>query len=236
MPDSRYCSESEITKRKAHGYDMGPKGLQLKGHIDHTYPYSAGSLCSTVGDLIAWNRALHGGKVLSAAAYREMITPGVLNDGTQLRYAKGVTLHSIAGHRAIEHGGGINGFLSAAGYYPDDDAIIVVLINTAGPVGPDAIAGSIAEIVLGKVESASQPFTGDLKSYVGTYSGVGRGQQMTIRIAADSGTLTAARGNAPRATKLRFVGDNTWMMNEQRLRFTGTGGAPTGLRADVIYG
>ncbi len=99
MKDSRYCSESAIIPRKAHGYDMGPDGLVNKGFIDHAYPFSAGSLCSTVGDMAAWNRALHGGKVLSPAAYRELITPGVLNDGTKLRYAKGLALHDFNGHR-----------------------------------------------------------------------------------------------------------------------------------------
>lgn len=235
MADSRYCSESAITKNKAHGYDTGPQGLRHKAFLDHTYPFAAGSLCSTVGDLIAWNRALHGGKVLSPAAYRELITPGVLNDGTQLRYAKGLSLHSFGGHRAIEHGGGINGYLSSAAWFPDDNAVIVVLVNTAGPVGPDAIAASIAEIVLGKVEPASQPFTGDLKPFIGTWAGVGRGQQMTIQVAADSGFLTASRGG-PRKTRLRYAGDNTWMMDDARLRFTGPATAPTGLRADMVYG
>jgi len=236
MPDSRYCSESAITKNKAHGYDMGPQGLQHKAFLDHTYPYAAGSLCSTAGDLIAWNRALHGGKVLSPAAYKELITPGVLNDGTQLRYAKGLSLHSFGGHQAIEHGGGINGYLSSAAWFPDDSAVIVVLVNTAGPVGPDAIAASIAEIVLGKVEPVIKPFTGDLKPFVGTWAGVGRGRQMAIQIAADSGFLTASMAGGPRNTRLRYVGDNTWMMDNARLQFTGPASAPTGLRADVVYG
>jgi CubicO group peptidase (beta-lactamase class C family) len=236
MPDSRYCSESAITKNKAHGYDMGPQGLRHKAFLDHTYPYAAGSLCSTVGDLIAWNRALHGGKLLSASAYQELLTPGVLNDGTKLRYAKGLALHNFGGHRAIEHGGGINGFLSSAAWFPRDRAVIVVLVNTAGPVGPDAIAASIAEIVLGKVEPSGQPFTGELKPFVGTWSGVGRGRQMTIQVAADSGFLTAAMGGAPRKTRLRYAGDNTWMMDDARLHFTGPAGAPTTLRADMVYG
>ena len=136
MPDSRYCSESAVIKRKAHGYDMGPGGLQNKGFIDHTYPYAAGSLCSTVGDLVAWNRALHGGKLLSERGYKELVAPGTLNDGTALRYTKGLALHSLAGHRVIEHGGGINGYRSASAYLPDDDVVIVVLINTGGPVSP----------------------------------------------------------------------------------------------------
>lgn len=54
MPDSRYCSERTLTPHKTHGYEMGPTGLVNKGYIVHTYPYSAGSLCSTAVDVAAW--------------------------------------------------------------------------------------------------------------------------------------------------------------------------------------
>ena len=51
-----------------------------KGYLDHTWPYAAGSLCSTAGDLVRWNQALHGGEVLSQASYSAMITPAPLED------------------------------------------------------------------------------------------------------------------------------------------------------------
>ena len=236
MNDSRYCSESAIIPRKAHGYDMGPAGLQNKGFIDHTYPYSAGSLCSTVGDLAAWNRALHGGKVLSPAAYRELITPGVLNDGTKLRYAKGLALHTFNGHRTIEHGGGINGYLSESAYFPDQDAVIVVLINTAGPVSPNAVTGSIADVVFGPTKRESQTFAGDRTSLVGTYTGVGRGSRMTIKVAEDGGKLVATFPMNSKPSELRFVGNDTWEIEDNRVTFVREGGKVTSMRADLVYG
>ena len=236
MNDSRYCSESAIIPRKAHGYDMGPAGLQNKGFIDHTYPYSAGSLCSTVGDLAAWNRALHGGKVLSPAAYRELITPGVLNDGTKLRYAKGLALHTFNGHRTIEHGGGINGYLSESAYFPDQDAIIVVLINTAGPVSPNAVTGSIADVVFGPTTRESSMFSGDLTRLVGTYAGVGRGSRMTITVAQVGGKLVATVPMSPKPAELRFLGNDTWESDDTRFTFVGDAGKVMTLRADMVYG
>ena len=113
MPDSRYCSSNAIVERRAHGYDSSPDGLVRKGYVDHTWPYSAGSLCSTAWDLVAWNEALHGdgngGALLSAESYRELITPGTLNDGTPLRYAKGLYVLESGGHELIGHGGTIRG-------------------------------------------------------------------------------------------------------------------------------
>ena len=238
MTDSRYCSESAIIKRKAHGYDMGPNGLQNKGYIDHTYPYAAGSLCSTVGDLVAWNRALHGGRVLPPKSYQEMITPSTLNDGTKLRYAKGLAIHDVHGHRVIEHGGGIPGYVSASYYFPDADAIIVVLVNSIGPVSADDVTASVAEVVLGKKAVASTPYTGSLAELTGRYAGVGRGSQMAITVTSEGGKLKATIGGGPKpeARELRYIGNETWAADGTRLTFVREGGKVTTLRADMVYG
>lgn len=236
MVDSRYCSERAIIKRRANGYDMSRDGLQRTGYLNHLWPYAAGSLCSTVGDLVAWNRAIHGGRILSPASYQELITPGTLNDGTRLRYAKGLALHSVAGHRVIEHGGGINGFLSASSFFPDSNAIIIVLVNTAGPVSPDAVVASIAEKVLGKMPApASTAFTGDLKRFAGTYAGVGRGREMQLAVASDSGSLTITEVRAGAAVrKARYVGGTTFMLGETRYIFVGGERSPMKLRVEGV--
>jgi CubicO group peptidase (beta-lactamase class C family) len=238
MVDSRYCSESAVYKRRAHGYDMGPNGLQLAGYIDQNWPYSAGSICSTAWDLVAWNRALHGGKILSPSSYKEITTPGTLNDGTPVRYAKGLAVHEIAGHRVIDHGGGIPGFLSESAYFPDDDAIIVVLINTGGPVSPNEVTNSIAEVALGKKEPKSVAFTGDLSQFAGTYKGVGRGRQQSITVSADSGKLMiqALGPGGNRARPARYVGGETFEVGDQRLTFVREGGKVTKLRNDQVSG
>jgi CubicO group peptidase (beta-lactamase class C family) len=236
MSDSRYCSESAVIKRRANGYHMSGNGLQRAGYLNHLWPYAAGSLCSTVGDLVAWNRAIHGGRILSRASYNELITPGTLNDGTKLRYAKGVALHTLAGHRVIDHGGGINGFLSAAAYFPDSNAVIVVLINTAGPVSPNDILTSIAERVLGKVAVPPAPaYTGDLRRFAGTFAGVSRGRELRLIVASDSAGLTIrdAREGAP-IRRPRFVSGQTFEVGETRYTFVGNTGSPSKLRVEGV--
>ena len=235
MSDSRYCSESAIMKRKVKGYDMNPDStLKLKGFLDHTYPFSAGSLCSSVSDLVAWNRALHNGRVLSAPSYTDLTTPGTLNDGTTLRYAKGLSLRTVGGHRLIEHGGGINGFLSASHYYPDDSLTVVVLLNTAGIVAPDKLANDIALAMLGRKPEVDEPFAGDMAALSGTYSGVGRGSPMVVTISVDGKNLMV-KTEGDSAKRLRFVGNGTWELDEQHLRFVpGKGGMQ--LKVDQTYG
>lgn len=84
MDRSSYCDNTAVVENRAHGYQGGADGLRRADYIDHTWPYAAGSLCSTVGDLLRWNRALHGGEVLGAEAYELLVTPRPLADGTPM--------------------------------------------------------------------------------------------------------------------------------------------------------
>jgi CubicO group peptidase (beta-lactamase class C family) len=240
MADSRYCSEREIVARRARGYEFADSvsGLRRAAFLVHTWPYAAGSLCSTLGDLVAWNRALHGsgagGRLLSPASYRELITPGALNDGTPLRYSKGLFVLQLRGRRVISHGGGIFGFLSESRYYPDHDLIIVVLINTAGPESPSSIADAIEETVLGRpAPTTVRRYTGDLTTLTGTYRGPGRGRELTVTVSEDTSGLTLRIGDGPRR-RLEWVDELTFAESGgiAQYRFVRGDGGTRELRVD----
>jgi CubicO group peptidase (beta-lactamase class C family) len=236
MKDSSYCSERRVQKNKVHGYDTESGVLVLKGYIDHSWPYAAGSLCSTAHDLVLWNRALHGGKVLKPESYRTMTTPGVLADGGRLRYAMGVAMLDVAGRRVISHGGGINGFLSHAEYYPAEDLTVVVLFNTAGPVNPQTIVRAIADAVLGGSNATRRTYEGDLSTFAGVYSGRGRGRPTEIRIEARGKDLHYLRGSGPTATdeRLQYLGDDVFGFRDNLLQFRRENGKVTAVRLDSV--
>lgn len=237
MPDSYYCSERVVRKNHAHGYDTENGQLVLKGYLEHLWPYAGGSLCSNTTDLVAWTRALHDGKVLKPDSYREMITPGVLNDGTKIRYGLGIAVGDIGGRRAIAHGGGISGFLSEVEYYPDDDLVIVVLLNTNGPVAPRDLARQIADVVLPRPADRSRTFLGDLTPYTGTYTGRGRGRDSHVRIAVENGTLVftdLAASRPPQA--LSYYGNDTFGFRDTLVMFEKAGRAVARLRVDTGTG
>jgi CubicO group peptidase (beta-lactamase class C family) len=240
MTHSQYCSHRTLIPNRASGYDMGGDGLERARYIDHTWPYAAGSLCSTAGDLVAWDRALHGhgngGDILSPAAYRDLLTPGVLNDGTVLRYAKGLAVTDTGGRRMISHGGGIFGFLSESRYYPDADLIIVVLINTAGPVSPVAIADQIADLMLAPVHEADdQTYPGSVESLVGSYRGQARGAVVTAVVERDSLGLTLQLGNNRQV--LHYRGGGSWAGNgANRYTFVQREATVSELHADLVSG
>lgn len=211
MSRSSYCEQNAVVERRAHGYDQGPGGLQRKRYLDHTWPYAAGSLCSTAGDLLRWNEALHGGRVVSAASYEDMTTPDPLVDGTPVRYAMGLMVFDDNGRRAITHGGGINGFLSDAWHYPDEGLTVVVLQNAASQRAPGQLARSLVEAVIGKGEEpVAGTFTGDLSALVGTYRGPARGQEWTADVSVVDGVLAIRRTGQREAFKPMYLDGLRW--------------------------
>ncbi|MGH7680217.1 MAG: serine hydrolase domain-containing protein [Gemmatimonadaceae bacterium] len=199
MKRSMYCNSAENVERRAHGYQV-QNGMVRRAPINvHTWPFSAGSLCSTAGDLVTWLKALHGGKVLSPKSYAELITPAKLNDGTVTRYAKGIAVgKDIRGLNFIGHGGGIAGFTSEATWYPDAQAAIVVLLNSNGNIDPGAVAGELAaELLPWTRPSPPKAFVGDVTPFAGTYKGPSRGREMTMEITVTPQGIAASPNGAP---------------------------------------
>jgi hypothetical protein len=143
MKDSGYDSNSVVIPHRATGYSPGPNGPVNSGYIDMSIPFSAGALYSTTHDLLLWEQALYGGKVLSAASLRKMTTPSKEN------YGCGLMITTAKGHLQYEHGGGIEGFNTEMAYYPDDKLTVIVLANLNGGA-PGNIAGKLATVVHGE--------------------------------------------------------------------------------------
>ena len=245
MADSRYCSDNTIVKRRAKGYEFAPPApggtpaLRRAAYLVHVWPYAAGSLCSTVRDLVIWTRALHGtgqgGRVLSRDAYRRYITPDTLNNGRRLRYTNGLMVTELGGRRVIAHGGGIYGYVSELRYYPDQDLTIAVLINTAGPASPSNIADAIIDLVLGKAAEPprASTFGGDLRGFAGSYQGASRGSDLTVTVSVDSLGLALQypRGQPRRPA---YVEGLTFAGGTTRYHFVRTGTEVTELHVDEL--
>jgi CubicO group peptidase (beta-lactamase class C family) len=210
MHRSSYCSNTEVVPRRARGYQLTADGLMRREHVSHVWPYSAGSLCSTTGDLVTWLHALHGGRLLAEASYQDMITPVPLNDGTPVRYAMGlVRTPDTRGRPAIHHGGAISGFLSETRYYPDDDLVVVMLVNTTGNLSPAALATELVDVLLPRVPIERRRFEGDAEPLVGTYAGRARGQQLSVTVTRTADGLAAALAGG-RQAPLFWVGGWTF--------------------------
>jgi CubicO group peptidase (beta-lactamase class C family) len=235
MTRSMYCNSSENVERRAHGYGVQNGMIRRAPTNVHTWPFSAGSLCSTAGDLVTWLRALHGGKILSATSYAEMTTPSKLNDGTPLRYGMGIAVgKDIRGLDFIGHGGAITGFVAEATWYPAAQAAIVVLMNANSNINPGAVAGELAAELLPWTRPAVKQFAGDAALLLGTYKGPSRGREMIVEVTqTPQGIAFSSNGSPPRP--LPWVDAWTFRQGNAFLTFrqSGNSGSATELRFDA---
>ena len=143
MNESGYDTADAVIPHRASGYTPDSDGPVNAAYLDMSIPYAAGGLYSTTHDLWRWERALFGGRVLSASSLKAMTTP-FKND-----YALGLAVHTVDGQTVIEHGGGINGFNTVLAYYPADTWTVVVLANLNGSA-PDEIARDLAKVAIAR--------------------------------------------------------------------------------------
>jgi CubicO group peptidase (beta-lactamase class C family) len=235
MTRSMYCNSSEHVERRAHGYGVQNGVIRRAPTNVHTWPFSAGSLCSTAGDMVTWLKALHGGKVLSPRSYAEMTTGSKLNDGTPLRYGMGIAVgKDIRGLNFIGHGGSIAGFTAEATWYPDAQAAIVVLMNSNGNLDPGAVAGELAAELLPWTPPVVKQFSGDATPLLGTYKGPSRGREMTMEVTQGAQGIAFSVNGSP-ARSLPWVDAWTFRQGTAFLTFrqSGNSGPATELRFDA---
>jgi D-alanyl-D-alanine carboxypeptidase len=148
MESSQYCDARTIVKNRAAGYVLSKGHFVNANPMTWNTPFSGGGLCSTVSDLVIWQRALNDGRVISPAGLALMRAPTVLSDGAQVDYGLGTRLGELQGHLVLGHTGSGGGFNNVLEYYPDDDLTIVVLTNSESAITALNIAGRIARAVL----------------------------------------------------------------------------------------
>lgn len=196
----------------ATGYSVNDVGsASAAASLSMTQPHAAGALVSTVDDLWRWNRALHGGKALSAESYRRMTTPeGKAADAAE-RYGYGIGVGTLRGRTAYEHGGGIHGFMSYLLYVPDGEITVAVLRNADGSGGQPmgSMARRLAALALGDPYPAMNPIDvpeSELESMEGVYR-QDADNARTLRLR--DGKLTSQRSGGP-VFDLIPIGRNTF--------------------------
>jgi len=126
LAHTAYDDFADVVPKRASGY-WHPNGAWEHARLMTPEASDAsGALRSTADDLLAWDQALHTGKVLSPASLKAMF------DGQGRRYGLGSFVETRHGHRLWDHGGNVPGFCNAFEYYPDDGVTVIVLDNIEG--------------------------------------------------------------------------------------------------------
>lgn len=189
----------QVKANPARAFGHGVRGGQSGKvpEIVHTATYASGAIYSTPGDMITWMQALHGGKVLPAKSYAEMITPARLADGTPTRYGMALTIAEDShGLKYIGHNGGGFGYSAESRWYLDGKVAIVVLTNSE----PDAITVTTEALAAAVVPAAkaASAFTGDASLLAGTYRvSIGGRASTFVVTSTPSGLAASFNGSAP---------------------------------------
>jgi CubicO group peptidase (beta-lactamase class C family) len=149
MRNSHYGRDDVQVPGHATGHAKGPEGWAEAMPLSMTWPYSAGSLLSTVDDLHAWNTAVMSGKVVKKELLQMAHTPTTLITGRTFPYGYGWSLAQVQGSPTIEHGGGINGFVCNGIFLPEEDMYVIVLTNQETDMADD-LAARLAAVALGR--------------------------------------------------------------------------------------
>lgn len=219
---TRYCTSRSVVPGRTPGYSAGPDGFTNAAPINVDQAYAAGALCSTPGDLLAWTRALEGGRVIKPESYRMMTTPLPLPGGKDQTYGFGLGIGNWSGHRSVSHNGGINGFNSYLASYPDDSLIVAVVVNVESGEA-DRIGRKVSQWALGipdeVVKDLSVP-EAELARVAGHYA---QGETK-LEIRAESGRLMGYGLGKP--TRVLFQGGGEFRLESSpdfRVRFPGAG-------------
>jgi CubicO group peptidase (beta-lactamase class C family) len=212
LADTRNCLTQPLVARRADGYDAGPGGWVNSAYLSMSQPYAAGAICSTVGDLARWNRALHTGKVVSAASYALMTTPEGAAAAGERRYGFGLQRDSVGGQPAISHGGGINGFITANTWVPSAELSITVLTNSGSARSSDLLR-QLGRAALGVPLDRPPPTVPlaatDRRRYVGVYAldFAGTVREFTV---AEAGDQLTGQMTGQGANQIRHLGNHTF--------------------------
>ena len=232
-------STKDMEKTADHSLAFATKDSLVKTipyrNIDAMGP--AGSVNSCAKDMAKWlitwiNNGKYNGKEIIPSSYRndaiiiQMATgggmPGAENPDVHINgYGLGWGISSYRGHYRVEHGGGIDGFITTTGFFPSDSIGIFVSSNQGGVTSSirnfiadrmlklsyrnwnkslldanrKAIEGAKA---LQKNDSINHVFntkpSHDLKDYTGTYSNLGYGK---IEIKLKDGQLASEFNSIP---------------------------------------
>lgn len=141
MKDTGCDSNTALIERRASGYTPRGGGRQNADFVHMSIPLGGGSLYSTTGDLLRWERGLFGGRLLKPESVTTMTTPVLEN------YGMGVFVRSTNGRKQVAHPGGIEGFNAYMIHYPDDGLTVIVLANLNGPAA-EILATKLAAMAL----------------------------------------------------------------------------------------
>ncbi len=145
-----------------HRFALGP--VRVAEPAAAGWLYAAGELAMSASDLAKWNIARIERGLLPADDWAAQEQPVTLAGGATRGYGLGVTLATIEGRAAVEHGGEAVGFLSENIVFPAEKASVVVLVNADFSNAYESIAQQVTRLVLPPPADADAAATAEARA------------------------------------------------------------------------
>lgn len=228
-----YCEDGRAVPGRGKDYLSGPGSLTETAYWTEARFFASGGLCSTVRDLVRWEKALQDGRVVSSAMVQAMQSPARLSSGTSVDYGLGTRLGFTGASRKIGHTGGGQGNKAALARYPGHDVTIVVVLNTErddATVTAIDIEERVERLFFGSPQATREP---DPSASIWV-SGEYRDGRRRLRVRADGGALMLAPGLSGAAESRLLAQDHATFVAEEdpslEVRFWDDGGGIRGYR------
>jgi CubicO group peptidase (beta-lactamase class C family) len=234
MERSGYEDPRRIIKNRATGYRQLPGDpITNVPYAEMVGLYAAGGIYSTTEDLLLWDQALYGDKLLSRKSIDEMYTP-VKEMLPGKGYGYGLWTTRKHGHQEIAHGGNLAGFITYISRFPAERVTVIVLSNN-GRGSSGKISTVLSAIVFGapyeipRERKEIAVASSVLDKYVGEY----KVQQppTTFVITNENGKLMAKR-DAEAKVEMFPESESKFFLKTEDIQFTfvrDASGAVTGL-------
>jgi CubicO group peptidase (beta-lactamase class C family) len=157
MNSTGYDHHDTILKHRATGYSREGDTYKNAMYFDMSLFGPSGALYSTIEDMVLWDQALYGGKLIRTELLQQAFTPARLNDGTTIdHYGFGWVLGRNRGLDEIRATGMMPGFESQIVRIPSRRFSVIILSNCT-ELGVLTLAHEIAEIYLWPIMEPREP-------------------------------------------------------------------------------
>lgn len=143
-----------IIKNRAYGYRGGNGTYEVS--MSNNDVVGDGGIYTTLDDLRLWDSNFYSKKLGGVDWYEDMITPGKLNDHSEVPYAGGLYVRKYKGLKKLGHTGWYAGFKSSIAQFPDEKVTVIILANNPD-VSPPLLTNQLADIVLREKLEQSPP-------------------------------------------------------------------------------
>jgi CubicO group peptidase (beta-lactamase class C family) len=212
-------STSRVIPGRARGYAKVGDVWTNADWMSMTQPHAAGAIVSTVDDLAKWDAALYTGRLLRAETLQRAFTPHRLKDGRTIHYGYGWQPGTWEGFTILQHGGGINGFVSSGVRVPERGAYVAILSNRIAAPFPIPIGQRIASYLVDRPWKPL-PVTVAPKA-LATYAGKYRGEPTEVTTVTVEGGRLYTQGSRGARTEALALSETEFGYEDsmERLRF-----------------